>query len=171
MAKKNSAKRLARLERRRLRRQLKRHRQAANKRVRWCAELADVPGGYNRHHRLPKSRHGSNSKSNISVVPIRSHQAYNAIFGGNPTAQEVVQQLNERWIDPAYEIVFTAVPKEEGGVSWPIPVEPVTVVSTSPPPSSVLTVRKSMTCSNGHVRVSYSPRIAYASNCYWRSTP
>jgi hypothetical protein len=148
MAKKNSAKRLARLERRRLRRQLKRHYQAVHKSARWCAELSDIPGGYNRHHRLPKSRHGSNSKSNISVVPIRAHQAYNAIFGGNPTADEVVQQLNDRWIDPAYEIEFYAVPKgdfrqcpENVGPAFSLDTKPTTPAppaTSSPPVWSVL---------------------------------
>ena len=57
------------------------------------------------HHRLPKSRGGANSPENYSTVPVHLHQAYNALFGGNPTAEEVVKILTDIWIDPCYVIV------------------------------------------------------------------
>jgi len=63
------------------------------------------PTGYNVHHRLPKSRDGSNDPSNFSHVPIALHHAFNALFGSNPTAQEVAYVLSNVWIDPSYEII------------------------------------------------------------------
>lgn len=65
----------------------------------------DTPTGYNVHHRLPKSRGGSNAQSNLSKVPIVLHHAFNALFGSNPTAQEVADILTKTWIDPSYEII------------------------------------------------------------------
>lgn len=62
------------------------------------------PTGYNIHHRLPKSRGGVSDPSNLSRVPIYLHHAFNALFGSNPTAQEVATILTEVWIDPAYSI-------------------------------------------------------------------
>lgn len=63
------------------------------------------PSGYNVHHRLPKSRGGSNDSSNLSTVPKRLHNIFNELFGSNPTAHEVAQILTDTWIDPAYEII------------------------------------------------------------------
>lgn len=61
--------------------------------------------GYNVHHRLPRSRGGQSTPENLSIVPKEYHEAYNLLFGGNPTAQEVCKVLNEIWIDPAYRLI------------------------------------------------------------------
>lgn len=65
----------------------------------------DEPKGYNVHHRLPKSRGGSNNPINLSRVPVAQHNAFNLLFGGNPTPQEVALVLTNIWIDPKYEII------------------------------------------------------------------
>lgn len=52
-----------------------------------------------KHHRLPKSRGGSNTPKNISVVDADQHAAFHKIFR-NGTAQEVADILNDTWIDP-----------------------------------------------------------------------
>jgi len=59
---------------------------------------------YNQHHRLPKSRGGTNATSNLSRVPVRLHNAFNELFGSNPTAHEVAQILSDVWIDFRYVI-------------------------------------------------------------------
>lgn len=69
-----------------------------NSGCKWCEPK------YNVHHRLPKSRGGSNDNSNLSYVEVEKHQAYNLLFGSNPTAEEVVAVLTAIWIDPSYEI-------------------------------------------------------------------
>lgn len=67
--------------------------------------------GFNKHHRLPRSRGGSSSSANISIVPKRHHNIYNELFGSNPTAHEVAKILSDTWIDPRYVIVVMT--KEE----------------------------------------------------------
>jgi hypothetical protein len=66
----------------------------------------------NRHHRKARANGGSDRESNISIVPIRAHHAFNALFGGSPTPdhvaltlEAVLRQINDVWLDPAYEIV------------------------------------------------------------------
>lgn len=58
----------------------------------------------NIHHRLPKSVGGTNDPNNLSEVPVYLHEAYNALFGSNATAEQVVEVLNTVWIDPRYII-------------------------------------------------------------------
>lgn len=65
----------------------------------WCKPQ------YNVHHRLPKSRGGSSDPSNLSRVLVEHHNAFNLLFGSNPTAQEVALVLTNIWIDPMYEII------------------------------------------------------------------
>lgn len=65
----------------------------------WCEPR------YNVHHRLPKSRGGASNPENLSKVLVEHHNAFNLLFGSNPTAQEVAYVLSTVWIDPAYEIV------------------------------------------------------------------
>lgn len=60
----------------------------------------------NIHHRLPKSRGGTSDSNNLSEVPVYLHEAYNALFGSNATAEEVVKVLSTVWIDPRYEIIL-----------------------------------------------------------------
>lgn len=64
---------------------------------------------YNTHHRLPKSRGGTSSERNCSQVPTELHNAYNLLFGSNPTAHEVASILSAHWIDPAYRLVVVQV--------------------------------------------------------------
>ena len=61
-----------------------------------------------RHHRLPRSRGGSNSAHNISIVEQKQHRAWHLLVG-NMTAQEVAAMLTDVWIDPEYYLV--AVPR------------------------------------------------------------
>ena len=56
-------------------------------------------------HVLPKSRGGANTEENLSTVPVYLHEAYNALFGSNPTPDEVALILTSVWIDPRYEII------------------------------------------------------------------
>ena len=57
-----------------------------------------------KHHRLPRSKGGSNSNSNISLVRKDLHVAYHKLFG-NATPEEVAEILNKVWIGPAYKLV------------------------------------------------------------------
>lgn len=70
-------------------------------------------GKYNqktKHHRRPRSKGGSNADWNISIVPIKKHEAWHILFG-NLEADEIVKEINKLWIDPDYEII--AVYKEK----------------------------------------------------------
>ncbi len=67
------------------------------------------PKTYDRHHRLPRSRGGSNQPSNISIVERAQHQAWHLLVG-NMTASEAAAMLTDTWIDPDYYLV--AVPRK-----------------------------------------------------------
>jgi len=70
-----------------------------------------------KHHRLPRSRGGSNRNSNISLVRKDLHVAYHKLFG-NDTPDEIVEILNKVWIDPAYKLVAVRrnrVPYQDDG--------------------------------------------------------
>lgn len=70
-----------------------------------------------KHHRLPRSRGGSNRNSNISLVRKDLHVAYHRLFG-NATPDEIVEILNRVWIDPAYKLVAVRrnrVPYQDDG--------------------------------------------------------
>ena len=69
----------------------------------WCQP--NYVEEYNVHHRLPRSRGGVDTPQNRSIVPVRLHEAYNALFGSNPTAQEVASILSAVWIDPSFTIL------------------------------------------------------------------
>jgi hypothetical protein len=68
------------------------------------------PRQMDRHHRLPRSRGGSNSPHNISIVEKQLHQAWHKLVG-NMNAQEVASMLSDTWIDPDYYLV--AVPRHK----------------------------------------------------------
>jgi len=62
-------------------------------------------GKYNWHHRKPKVRGGSGDKSspNMVCVSIEQHRAYHTLFG-TMSVPEIVDVLNNIWIDPEWEI-------------------------------------------------------------------
>lgn len=78
-----------------------------NKRV--CRTKWHEPTGYNVHHRLPASRGGGSFKENLSRVSIKCHNAFNLLFGSNPTAHEVAYVLSNVWIDPRFRIIVIPV--------------------------------------------------------------
>lgn len=57
-----------------------------------------------KHHRLPRSRGGDNSKRNIVMVPQKLHRAWHTLVG-NMTAPEVAELLSNVWIDPDYILI------------------------------------------------------------------
>lgn len=57
-----------------------------------------------RHHRVPRSKGGSDSDRNISLVPCNKHEAYHLLFANLPP-EDVARILNAHWIDPDYELV------------------------------------------------------------------
>ena len=57
-----------------------------------------------KHHRLPRSRKGSNNSSNISLVRKDLHVAWHKLFG-NATPEEVAEIISRTWIDPKYKLV------------------------------------------------------------------
>jgi len=59
---------------------------------------------YDRHHRKPRSRGGSNDPSNLSLVKQSQHRAYHTLFG-NMHPHEIAWLLTSVWIDPDYTII------------------------------------------------------------------
>lgn len=66
------------------------------------------PREMDRHHRLPRSRGGSNSPPNISIVEKDLHRAWHRLVG-NMNAEETAAMLTDTWIDPNYYLV--AIPR------------------------------------------------------------
>lgn len=62
------------------------------------------PKRMEKHHRLPRSRGGSNDQRNLSEVEQEKHRAYHRLFN-NMNAEEVAHHLSEVWIDPDYTLV------------------------------------------------------------------
>ena len=61
-----------------------------------------------KHHRLPRSRGGSSSASNLSVISQPVHRAWHYLFG-NANAQEVARMISDVYIDSNY--YFVCVPR------------------------------------------------------------
>lgn len=64
--------------------------------------------GTNVHHRKTRWLGGSNDKSNLSVVSVREHNAFNLMFNdGHMHPTEIARKLSEVWIDPSWIISAT----------------------------------------------------------------
>ena len=61
------------------------------------------PNRLTRHHRKPTSLGGSNNPFNISYVPRRAHEFWHALWGNKPV-EEIVEEMNQKWIPPNYRI-------------------------------------------------------------------
>ena len=59
---------------------------------------------YDRHHRRPRSKGGSNDERNISIVEQNQHRAYHCLFQ-NMLPEEVAKVLTKVWVDPDYIIL------------------------------------------------------------------
>jgi len=60
----------------------------------------------NKHHRHTKKLGGSNDKSNISVVPVREHQAFNVLFrDGHMPPPAIAEKFSRVWLRPDWEVV------------------------------------------------------------------
>ena len=72
---------------------------------------------YTRHHRLPKSKGGTDLPTNISMMPRKQHEAWHTLFE-NKSVEQIVELLNDVWIDPYYLIKIErrdTKPKEKIG--------------------------------------------------------
>ena len=54
-----------------------------------------------KHHRKMKTHGGSDDPSNIYYAKEILHRAFHTLFG-HMNAEEIAQELNRHWIDPAY---------------------------------------------------------------------
>lgn len=57
-----------------------------------------------RHHRKPRSRNGTDEKSNIVHVPKHYHRAWHQLFR-NHSPECIAEIINSTWIDPDYYMV------------------------------------------------------------------
>lgn len=64
-----------------------------------------------RHHRLPRSRGGTDTypENNVILVQQNMHRAWHLLVG-NMEAPEIADMLNDNWIDPSYYLV--AIPRK-----------------------------------------------------------
>lgn len=73
---------------------------------------------YDTHHRLPRSRKGTNDPRNLSRVKRELHIAYHKLFG-NGTPHDIARILNKIWIDPDFHLVVTEKnPKKTDKLKW-----------------------------------------------------
>jgi hypothetical protein len=67
-----------------------------------------VPRGYNRHHRRPRSRGGSDDEINVSVVDIKQHASWHNLFS-NLDPHTIADIISQRWLDPEFRFVCVRV--------------------------------------------------------------
>lgn len=60
---------------------------------------------FSRHHRRCRSHGGSSEPDNISIVDQYRHNFWHAMFR-NMTPEQIFDEINEVWIDPAYQIIL-----------------------------------------------------------------
>lgn len=66
------------------------------------------------HHRKPLHQGGKDIASNVAYVNRKKHRGFHTCFDRHDennckrpaTANEVVEDLNKFWIDPAYEVIL-----------------------------------------------------------------
>lgn len=58
-----------------------------------------------RHHRKCKSNGGTDLPTNISMVPESHHRAWHILFG-NKGVEQIVELLNDVWVDPYYKVTY-----------------------------------------------------------------
>lgn len=75
-----------------------------------------------RHHRKPISIGGSDEERNLSWVKDNKHRAWHLLFS-NMTAQEIANEINTRWIDPAYRLEVVQVKQEHNPNQLELPFE------------------------------------------------
>jgi len=64
------------------------------------------------HHRCPRSLEGRSNPENISIVPIKEHQAWHLLFKNRPP-EVIAGIINKRWIDPEWEMVVRKRKKKQ----------------------------------------------------------
>ena len=76
------------------------------KQIRERAKLVTQQTGiqHNVHHRKPICLSGMDVDENLSIVPLREHDAFHLIFS-NTSPEVIARVLSEKWIDPDYELV------------------------------------------------------------------
>lgn len=57
---------------------------------------------HDKHHRKPQSEKVNNDPSNISIVPIKKHQAWHTLFE-NYNPEKIKSIINKIWLDPDYK--------------------------------------------------------------------
>ena len=58
--------------------------------------------GFSKHHRQPIAQGGSGTRT--TLVMHKQHIAWHNLFSGDMTVPDIVQSLNDYWIDPRYII-------------------------------------------------------------------
>lgn len=61
---------------------------------------------YTTHHRKPKAQGGTDDPDNLIRVLKSKHEAWSCLFEGTKTPQEIVDEINNVWIDPAYRVAL-----------------------------------------------------------------
>jgi len=72
--------------------------------------MVKKPRDMERHHRLPRSRGGSDHITNVSLVEKDLHRAWHRLVG-NMNAEEVAAMLTDTWIDANFYLV--AIPRKK----------------------------------------------------------
>lgn len=57
-----------------------------------------------RHHRLPRSKGGSDYNNNVVLVPMKQHQAFHTLFQ-NYSPEVIAQILNDTWLPLGTKLV------------------------------------------------------------------
>mgnify|MGYP003661321801 CR=1 FL=1 len=64
-----------------------------------------------KHHRKCQIHGGTDDNGNIAMVTDRKHKAWHTVFG-TKTADKIVWELNNVWLDPAYTVILVEKEKD-----------------------------------------------------------
>ena len=70
-----------------------------------------IKKGESRHHRVPRSRNGTDHEANISVVTEIQHQAWHILFS-NLDPHTIADIISQKWISPEYKFVCVPIQYE-----------------------------------------------------------
>lgn len=63
---------------------------------------------YDYHHRLPQAQGGTDNYPEGNLVRVNAirHAHWSALFKGDTPLDSIVEELNNVWIDPRYELIL-----------------------------------------------------------------
>ena len=76
--------------------------------------------GFDRHHRRPRSRGGTDHQRNLSLVPKDLHTCWHKLFD-NHRPETIAAIISDLWLDPDWELIAVRKDDEDEAEIIPFP--------------------------------------------------